>query len=194
LSILGSESTRLTHLINNVLELAKLDKKQRHFQLKAGDLQDVFSETEAIMAPKIFQEGFELIMEPPQVPRFAYDREVLIQVLINLMENSIKFGKKAQQRRITVKATADSTWVSISVADTGPGIPKHALKKVFEDFYRVDNDLTRTTSGTGIGLALVQKFMVALGGRARAINNQGPGCTLTICLPLASPIQKSHRH
>lgn len=191
LRILGSESTRLARLINNVLELARLEKKQRHFQLEEGDLGDVFSEIGAVMSPKITQEGFQLILQPPQVPRFAYDREVLIQVLINLIENSIKFGKQSQQRCITVKAAAESTWVCISVADTGPGIPKHALKKVFDDFYRVDNNLTRTTGGTGIGLAIVKKFMVALGGRVLANNNEGPGCTFTLCLPLTSPISES---
>jgi len=193
LRILGSESTRLARLINNVLELARLEKKQRYFQLQEGDLEDVFCEAEAVMAPRVSQEGFELILQPPRVPRFAYDREVLIQMLINLIENSIKFGKQARERRITVFAAADSTWVCISVADTGPGIPKYALKKVFDDFYRVDSDLTRATGGTGIGLALVKKFMTALGGRVLAANNDGPGCTLTLCLPLISPTSESHR-
>ena len=193
LRILGSESARLARLINNVLELAKLEKKQRHFQLQEGNLEDVFSEVGAVMAPKVSQEGFQLDLQTPRVPRFAYDREVLIQMLINLIENSLKFGKKARQRRITVKAAADGAWVCISVSDTGPGIPRHALKKVFDDFYRVDNDLTRATGGTGIGLALVKKFMSALGGRVSAANNEGPGCTLTLCLPLTSPVPESTR-
>jgi len=72
----------------------------------------------------------------------------------------------------------------ISLADTGPGIPQKALKKVFEDFYRVDNELTRSTGGTGIGLALVNKFVKAMGGKVMAKNNAGPGCTITIFLPL----------
>jgi signal transduction histidine kinase len=71
----------------------------------------------------------------------------------------------------------------ISVSDTGPGIPRHALKKVFDDFYRVDSSLTRTTKGTGIGLALVKRFVIAMGGSITATNNDGPGCTITISLP-----------
>jgi signal transduction histidine kinase len=193
LHILESESARLARLINNVLELAKLEKKQRHFQLQEGTLDDVFSEVGTVMAPKVSQEGFQLILAPPGIPSFAYDREVLIQMLVNLIENSLKFGKQSRERCITVSAAADDGWVRIAVADTGPGIPKHALKKVFDDFYRVDNDLTRTTGGTGIGLALVKKFMDALGGRVTAANNEGPGCTITLYLPLTSPASESPR-
>jgi signal transduction histidine kinase len=70
------------------------------------------------------------------------------------------------------------------VADTGPGIPRHALKKIFNDFYRVENSLTRSTRGTGIGLALVKKFVHLMGGTVTAANNEGPGCTITILLPI----------
>jgi signal transduction histidine kinase len=69
------------------------------------------------------------------------------------------------------------------VSDTGPGIPRQDLKKVFDDFYRVENSLTRTTRGTGIGLALVRKFVRLMGGSVTAANNEGPGCTITITLP-----------
>jgi signal transduction histidine kinase len=183
MQILGSESSRLSRLINNVLELAKLEKRQRRFDLREGRLEDVFSEVAAIMGHKLHQEGFELKIGSVNAPHFAFDREVLIQILINLMENSIKFGRMAPEKIITVTADALDRWVRISVSDTGPGIPRSELNKVFDDFYRVDNDLTRTTGGTGIGLALVKKFLTALGGRVEAANNDGPGCTITLVLP-----------
>ena len=68
------------------------------------------------------------------------------------------------------------------MADTGPGIPPKALKKIFKDFYRVEDALTQTTRGTGIGLALVRKFARLMKGTVRARNNTGPGCTITISL------------
>lgn len=182
--ILGSESTRLSRLINNVLELAKLEKKQRIFDLQEGHLQEVLVEVKAIMAHKLEQEGFTLKMNTPGLPPFAFDREVLIQILINLIENSVKFGRSSQQRHITFAAHRDEDWIQIAVSDQGPGIPKRSLKKIFDDFYRVDNNLTRTTGGTGIGLALVKKFVTALGGRIHAVNNPGAGCTITLVLPL----------
>lgn len=184
LAILGSESARLSGLINNVLELAKLEKKQRYFHLQEGRLDDVLSEVETLMAEKIRSEGFSLTVKKSEIPPFAYDREVLIQILVNLIENSLKFGKEAPQREITITADTLDKGVRLAVSDTGPGIPRHALKKIFADFYRVDNALTRTTGGTGIGLALVKKFISALGGTVEAANNDGPGCTITLVLPL----------
>ena len=187
LRILGSESTRLSRLINNVLELAKLEKKQRHFTLREDRIQNVLLEVHAIMSHKLAQEGFELHLNAENMPPFAFDREVMVQVLVNLLENSIKFGRGAQTKIITITAAAADNRAHIAVSDTGPGIPRQALKKVFNDFYRVDNKLTRTTGGTGIGLALVKKFVTAMGGRVSAANNSGGGCTISLFLPLKPP-------
>ena len=183
LRVLDAESARLSRLINNVLELARLEKKQRPFQYSLGDLSDVFEEVRLIMSEKLKQEGFTLTISTAGLPEFAYDREVLIQLLVNLMENSIKFGRQSEQRRITIHAAVQAEQVRVAVSDTGPGIPKKALKRVFDDFYRADNELTRTTGGTGIGLALVKKFVIAMGGKVTAENNAGPGCTITLILP-----------
>ncbi|MBT8371918.1 MAG: HAMP domain-containing histidine kinase, partial [Deltaproteobacteria bacterium] len=181
--ILDSEGARLSRLINNVLELSKLEKKQRHIDLQPGDFKEVITEVKAVMAEKIKQEGFTLMVEAAPFETFKYDREVMIQVLINLIENSMKFGKSRPQREIHIRTRHEDNQVRIMVADTGPGIPRHALKKIFNDFYRVENALTRTTRGTGIGLALVKKFVHLLGGTVTAANNNGPGCTITISLP-----------
>ncbi len=184
LGIIGSESTRLSRLINNVLTLAKLEKKQHHVELQPGRLDDLFNEAHAIMAPKLAQEGFDLTIGTGREIDMAYDREAMLQVLINLIENSIKFGRNAPDRRIRIDARIDGPWVRIAVADTGPGIPRPALRRVFDDFYRAENALTRATSGTGIGLALVKKLVAAMGGRVEAANNPQTGCTITLRLPL----------
>ena len=183
LGILASESARLSGLINNVLELSRLEKQTRRFELREGDLGDVLADVQSVMAETLAREGFDLVIEAGSVPVFAYDRDVLVQVLINLMENSIKFGRQLPQKRIVIATKAAGGRVTLSVSDTGPGIPKRALKQIFDDFYRVDNDLARTTGGTGIGLALVKKFVVAMGGRVWAQNNAGPGCTIGFSLP-----------
>ncbi|MBT8341850.1 MAG: HAMP domain-containing histidine kinase, partial [Desulfatitalea sp.] len=184
LGIVASESGRLSRLINNVLELAKLEKRQRHMDLQPGCLDDVLAEVRAVMSPKLAREGFELRVRDEKAPWFAYDREAMIQILINLMENSIKFGRHAEIRRITIAVAEADGRAVVTVTDTGPGIPKAALKRVFDDFYRAHNALTRTTGGTGIGLALVKKLVAAMGGQVQAANNDGPGCTITIRLPL----------
>ena len=183
--ILDSEGVRLSRLINNVLEMSKLERQQRHLNLQTGSLAEVVAEVETVMAEKLKQEGFSLIAKIGDIPPLKYDREVMIQVLINLIENSMKFGKSAPERTIQIRTGLEGRHVKIMVSDTGPGIPRHALKKVFNDFYRVENALTRTTRGTGIGLALVKKFVHLMGGTVTAANNSGAGCTITISLPLA---------
>jgi len=181
--ILDSEGLRLSRLINNVLELSKLEKNQRHINLQTGTFEEVIAETQSLMAERIKQEGFTLTLTSDRLRPFEYDREVMIQVLINLIENSLKFGKSAAERKITIRTAQEPDGVKIMVSDTGPGIPRDALKKIFNEFYRVDNSLTRTTGGTGIGLALVKKFVHLMGGTVSAADNAGPGCTITIRLP-----------
>ncbi len=183
LRILGSESARLSRLIGNVLELARLEKKQHRFELREGRLEEVFAEAGAIMDHRLRQQGFQLELPLIDVPAFAFDHEVLLQILINLMENSVKFGRAAPRKTITLSACLCQKWVAICVSDTGPGIPRQALKRIFDDFYRPDDERTRAAGGTGIGLALVKKFALAMGGRVQAANNEGPGCTITVLLP-----------
>jgi len=184
--IVNSEGDRLSRLINNVLELSKLERRQRVLEKQLGDLSEVIAAAREAMQVKLDLEGFELELDLGRLTPFAYDREAMVQIMINLIENSVKFGGSEAQKRITIRTRPVARGVSISVSDTGPGIPRGALKKIFEEFYRVDNSLTRTTRGTGIGLALVKKLVQLMGGTVAAGNNSGPGCTITIFLPTES--------
>jgi signal transduction histidine kinase len=181
--IINSEGSRLSRLINNVLDLAKLEKKQRPLNLTRGTFEEVLAEVQTVMQAKLRREGFTLKIVQEDIRPFQYDREAMIQVLINLIENSIKFCQAAQKKEITIRIYQEPHRIKIAVSDHGPGIPRHALKKVFDDFYRVDNILARKTRGTGIGLALVKKFVKLIGGDVLAENNPGGGCTITISLP-----------
>lgn len=181
--ILGSESSRLSRLINNVLEFSKLEKKQRPLNLQPGTFEEVIKEFTDILNEKLKVEGFKLSIEKGNLKPFNYDREAMIQILINLVENSIKFGRTSDKKEIALSIKNEKKYVIINISDTGPGIPGHALKKIFEDFYRVDNSLTRKTGGTGIGLALVKNFVNEMGGTVSASNNSGPGCTITLLIP-----------
>ena len=109
-----------------------------------------------------------------------------MQLLVNLMANSLKFGPAGEVRRLTLRVRPAGSRVEVSLADTGPGIPPRDLKKIFDDFYRVEGPLVRASAGTGIGLALVRRYARAMGASVRAENNAGPGCTITISLPRAA--------
>jgi len=182
--VLGAESNRLSRLVNNILEFSRLEKNKRQMDLSEGTFDEVIEGAQRIMGEKLKQEGFFFTVEKTGSGSFLYDREAMVQVLINLIENSIKFGRNEPEKKITLSLLPEGQWMKIRLSDTGPGIPRHALKKVFEAFFRVDGDLTRKTGGTGIGLSLVSKFVRAMGGHVKAENNDGPGCTVTIVLPV----------
>ena len=182
-SVLNSESVRLSGLINNVLELSRLENRQRRIHLQEGNIQEVFEEIETVMGEKIRQAGFSLTFDNQCKGRFKFDPEIMMLILINLIENSLKFGSSEPVKNILVKSWHKEASAHIAVTDTGPGIPRKDLKKIFKDFYRVEGALTQTTRGTGIGLALVRKFTRLMNGTVRARNNDGPGCTVTISLP-----------
>jgi signal transduction histidine kinase len=181
--ILQSEGARLSRLIENVLELSKLEKKRRAPNLRPGDFDDVLAEVETLMGASLKQEGFAWKVDSRLSRPFRYDPEIMVQVLINLIENSVKFGKGLETKAITVRLRERGTRVVVEVSDTGPGIPRQDLKKVFNDFYRADNAVARAAGGTGIGLALVKRFVALSGGKVSAANNDGPGCTITIEFP-----------
>jgi signal transduction histidine kinase len=192
LRILNAETSRLSRLIHNVLEFSRLERKQRNVNLRVGDFEDVLREVLDVLREKLRQEGFELSFEREDVESFAYDREAMIQILINCIDNSVKFGADALPKEIRVTLRRRGERIELLVSDSGPGIPRHALKKVFDDFYRVDSSLTRKTQGTGIGLSLVRQLTHAMGGRVRAANNTpGPGCTITVDLPYLTRVEES---
>ncbi len=178
--ILQSEGARLSRLIENVLELSKLEKKRREPNLLLGRFDDVLAEVETLMGATLQQEGFVFKVDSRLTRPFRYDREIMVQVLINLIENSVKFGKGSGTKAITVRLRERGGRPVVEVADTGPGIPRQDLNKVFSDFYRADNAVARAAGGTGIGLALVKRFVALSGGKVSAANNDGPGCTITI--------------
>ena len=182
--ILSTESARLSRLIKNVLELSQLEKKQRRFNPQEGTFDDVLDEVQRLFNAKLRQENYTLTVNSKLTQPFAYDREIMLQVLINLIENSLKFGQKAVLREITIDIHQTDSKTNISVSDHGPGIPRRSLKRIFDDFYRVEGPDNKTIPGTGIGLALVKKYIFAMGGQVTAENrSKGPGCIITISMP-----------
>jgi len=182
-NVISSESARLSRLITNVLEFSKLENRKRQLNLQKDNLEDVISEVYRIMKEQLNSQGFSLDCDIVELKDFLFDREAMIQVLINLIENSIKFGRDSKEKQIILKVRPGPGLLKISVSDAGPGIARHALKKIFNDFYRVDNSLTRRTKGTGIGLALVKKLIHAMGGSVSAFNNETRGCTIQLSIP-----------
>lgn len=181
--VLKSETARLSRLIRNVLEFSQLEARRRRIVAGPGNLASALREAERVMADPAAQAGFVLRVEAADECPAAFDHEAAVQILVNLVENSLKFGVGAQRREVVLFAATTERGARFGVRDYGPGISVRPIERIFDDFRRGDDDLARSTKGTGIGLALVRRLALAMGGRAEAANHEDGGCTVAVTLP-----------
>ena len=183
--VITNESERLTRLVNNVLELSKLERRDRSLSPVAGPLLPVLEEAREVVTPHAAGEGFTIGLDVvADLPDAIYDRDALLQVLFNLIDNAVKYSKSAQTREILLRARHKDDVVEISVSDRGPGVSEAHLKHVFEPFYRAEAELTRRSQGTGIGLALVRGLIESMGGSVRGENGTDGGFVVRLTLPV----------
>ena len=182
LDIAIRNAERLGNLINDVLDFQKLAAGKMSLNLQTHDISQVVSEVYETMTLYANKQQVELkITSAEEVTEAKFDRAKVIQVMTNLVGNAIKFTPEGGRVRVDVQHR-DSDWV-ISVSDTGMGIPKDALPKIFERFYRV-NRRGKQIKGTGLGLAIVHKIVMLHGGRIEVESEVDQGTTFTVFLPL----------
>ncbi len=185
--VLTSEAERLTRLIDNVLELSQIEKQTRGFDLRPGDVRDVMAEVAEVLQPHAEKMGFNLEVEDNGPADAVFDSDALAQVLFNLVDNALKYAKEAERRTVILRSKSGGPEVSLVVADHGPGVPRKQLREVFEPFFRGESEMTRTTKGTGIGLALVRGLVEPMGGSVSGRNRDGGGFAVEVRLPAADP-------
>ncbi len=185
--VITAETERLTRLVNNVLELAHMERKDRPLTLVAGDVGPVLEEAIDILQPHAREKGFAIRMDvEPGLPAVRFDRDGLLQVLFNLMDNALKYSSATENKEIKLAARRLNNNVSLVVSDHGPGVASRHLPRVFEPFYRGENELTRTSKGTGIGLALVRGLVERMGGTVHGANDPAGGFVVSVSLPITS--------
>jgi signal transduction histidine kinase len=135
-----------------------------------------------MMMPYAAQSGFSIKMEIGQLEQMAFDGDAVTQIVINLLDNAIKYARDAEDKTITVRTRTNGQFISIEVEDHGPGVPHRQRKKIFEEFYRSGAEATRETVGTGLGLALVKKFAQAHNGFVEIINAKPTGAIFRVAL------------
>jgi len=134
------------------------------------------------MRPYAAQNGFSIKTELGQLGQTAFDRDAITQIVVNLVDNAIKYARNAKDKTITVRTGSDSRFVLLEVEDHGPGVPHRLRHKVFEQFYRTGSETTRETTGTGLGLALVKKFAQAHRGFVEIITARPTGAIFRVAL------------
>jgi two-component system sensor histidine kinase VicK len=176
------ESERLSRLIDNVLEFSRLERGDRTFSMTVGALGDAVTEAAQKLQPHVERAGFVLDVEVEAgLPPVRFDPDALTQMVFNLIDNAMKYAAQCDERRVVLRCSMQSDGCpAVSVRDFGPGIRAPHLKRIFEPFYRVEAELTRTTKGSGIGLALVKDLGEAMGARVRGVNAEGGGFEVSI--------------
>jgi signal transduction histidine kinase len=180
------ESERLTRLISNVLQLASISRNQPKLDIKPVEVGRLMQDVEDRIADQVRHAGFELRVDRDprcDVEQVDVDPDCFMQIVLNLVDNAIKFSARSDTRAIDLSSRpGPGGSIHFSVRDFGPGVPIDQMKKIFRLFYRPGNELTRETVGTGIGLAIVHELAHAMGGKVDVINRD-PGAEFTLALP-----------
>jgi signal transduction histidine kinase len=178
------ESERLSRLINNVLQLARMTRNDIKVELKAVTVAELMDGVRSKIASQVEHAGFKLNLDCDEgagKKTLLVDADAFSQIVINLVDNALKFAASAENKTIDIacRLLSDGT-LQFSVRDYGPGIARDQMKKIFDLFYRSENELTRETVGTGIGLALVQQLAQAMQAQVDVVNGN-PGVEFRIC-------------
>jgi len=183
-SYIFDESERLSRLINNVLQLARMSRNEQEASLGKVTVEELMSLLESKVSSQISRAGFQFEQECSAEGELNIDVDWFTQIILNLVDNALKFSADADNKTINISCQRlrDNT-IQFNIRDYGPGIEKQQMKAIFKLFYRTENEATRDTTGTGIGLALVQQMTQAMGGSIDVVNQQ-PGVSFRLTFPL----------
>jgi len=177
-------SQHLLELVNDILDLAKIEAGKMPVHIEPVNLQGLLAELGETIEPMLAAKALEFSIElPDELPLLETDRTKLKQVFLNLLSNAVKFTHRG---RMGVRGRLDAGRVVVEVWDTGIGIAEDDMDKIFEDFRQVDQSSTREYGGTGLGLSITRKLLHLLGGSIEVESSPGKGSTFILYLPLRS--------
>jgi len=182
LSRINSEVERMAQLVSDLLELSRMESGQVSPVISPVHLHVLAIEAAQRLSGKAGEKGLNVCLRVPSgLPAAMADREMVLQVLSNLLDNAIKFSPHGGT--ITVAADQCQGKVAMTVTDEGPGIPAEHVPHIFERFYKVDS--SRAQGGTGLGLAIARHIVLAHGGDISVSSEEGRGSSFTFLLPSA---------
>jgi signal transduction histidine kinase len=178
-------AVRLLKLVNDLLDLSRIEAGRMQASLQPTDLAAFTRELASVFAPAVERAGLRLVTRCDPLPRpVQVDRRMWERIVLNLLSNALKF---TMQGEIALELRPATEGVELTVRDTGAGIPADELPRVFDRFYRVQGATARTGDGSGIGLALVQELVKQHGGRVSVGSALGEGTVFSVTIPLGAP-------
>ncbi len=181
LGIIENNARRLSKLVEDLLRLSEIESQKFVLHQEEIDIADLFSEIAALHEVKLKKKGMEVVFSP-DLEKFSSDRNVLVDILGNLLDNAIKYGNPKTAVRLASEKSGKH--VRFSVRDEGIGIEASQQGRIFERFYRVDKSRSRQEGGTGLGLSIVKHLVQQLEGEVWVESEYGEGTTFFFILPL----------
>jgi len=182
LKIIETEIERLGELVTDVLDLSRIDLGTMKFNIEDADIVKIMEDVKDEMTQKVKEKGLTLDFNiDHDLPIIKTDKEKLREVLINLIDNSVKYTSRGG---IKIDTHKEGNYIKFSVTDTGIGIPKKYFNKLFTRFYQVESPLTRKVGGSGLGLSICKEYIEKLGGRIWLKSKIGKGTTFYFTLPI----------
>ena len=188
LKVIDEETDRLASMINDFLDLSRLESGRFELRKRPLNLGKVVDYVVSLLSVQARNKGIEIKVDiPSDLPPILADEELMVTLIRNLLSNAVKFSYEGGQ--VEVKACEEDGWLILSVSDQGIGIPSEDLPHVFEKFYRVRSATELGIKGTGLGLALAKEAVEAHGGKIEVESQIGVGSRFTVILPIALPDQ-----
>jgi len=191
LSIILKQSDRLNLILEDLLELSKIESGSVSFKEDPLDLRSLIERTLSMIKPIADKKGHQLLSRiDDHLPPIAGDEGRLVQVLTNLLDNAVKYTPEKGTITVAAQTLADTSFtptIELTVTDTGMGIPEQDRPRVFERFYRVDKARSRELGGTRLGLAIVKHIVEGHGGQVWVEGNQPQGSRFVVRLPVRKP-------
>jgi len=184
LQMIAKENARLSSLIEGFLTFSRMERNKAKFEQEVVHTDEVVRAALEAVGNRLQAPGCRLDLDlAPEMPPVIGDRDALITVFVNLLDNAIKYT--GENKEIRIRGSASNGNVCFEVHDNGIGFPRSAAKKIFDRFYQVDRTLSRRTGGCGLGLSIVQFIIAAHNGSVTAISQPGKGSVFTVQLPAA---------
>ena len=179
---INRHSDELVHMVNDLLDIARIESGRAVMKMEGQDLKTVISNVADLISIQCKNKNIELITNiQKDTPPHLEARTQLERVFINLLGNAVKFTH--ENGKITIKTHTEDNVIQVDISDTGIGIPPDSLSMLFEEFYRVDNPINQQVKGTGLGLSLVKHILEAHKGRIWVESKPGKGSTFSFTLP-----------
>jgi two-component system phosphate regulon sensor histidine kinase PhoR len=191
LQTIHNNAQRLNRLVDDLLTLSNIEMGETKMQFREVAVAEVIGEVLKTVAPQAAAK--KIILEenlPEGVQPIRADRDRVFQILLNILDNAVKFTPEGGAIKITA-AQKDAETVAVLINDTGIGIPKNEIPRLGERFYRVEKTRSRDSGGTGLGLSIVKHLMAAHGGVMEIESNPGYGTTVSLYFPVSIPEKES---